>query len=236
MAAVVLAGGSGTRVGSTLNKVYLPLAGRRVISWSLTWAQELPEIGAFVLVVRPEDAEIAEQTLRREVPGLPVSLVIGGGTRHESEEAAMDHLAGAIEDGGLDIVAIHDGARPLAGPTLWRSVIGTAGAVGGAVPALPAGGVLSVGPDGHPAGTDEALSGLTRVQTPQAFRAPELLKAYQQAREKTFQGTDTSGTVEIHSDLNIQVVAGARTNLKITYPHDLFLAEQLLASHRYRLP
>lgn len=237
-AAVVLAGGSGSRVGAALNKVYLPLAGRRVVSWSFTWAREVPEIGTFVLVVRPEDAELAERTLHREAAGLPVRLVVGGGTRHESEQAALDLLAEPILAGEVDVVAMHDGARPLAGPSLWGSVVRTARTVGGAVPALPATGVLTVGPDGHPvAPSAEAPGpGLARVQTPQAFRAPELLKAYESARAAGYQGTDTSCTAERHSDLTVQTVAGVRSNLKVTYPHDLFLAERLLAGHRYRLP
>jgi 2-C-methyl-D-erythritol 4-phosphate cytidylyltransferase len=235
-AAVVLAGGSGSRVAAALNKVYLPLAGRRVVSWSFTWAREVAEIGTFVLVVRPEDAELAEQTLRREASGLPVRLVVGGASRHESEQAALDHLADPILDGAVEVVAVHDGARPLAGPSLWRSVVRTARSVGGAVPALPASGILTVGADGHPVVPEGPVAGLARVQTPQAFRGRELLKAYEAARSAGYQGTDTACTAERHSDLTVQTVAGARTNLKITYPHDLFLAERLLADHRYRLP
>jgi 2-C-methyl-D-erythritol 4-phosphate cytidylyltransferase len=239
-AAVVLAGGSGTRVGAGLNKVYLPLAGRRVISWSFTWAAEVPEIGHFVLVVRPEDEELARHTLRREAPEVSVDLVIGGSTRHASEQAALDHLTARIGHGDVDVVAIHDGARPLAGPALFRSVVTTAGSVGGAVPALPAESVLQVHPDGRPVhndgGPDAGRDGLVRVQTPQAFRAKDLLEAYAAASDNGYQGTDTACSVEVFSDLVVQVVAGSRQNLKVTYPHDLFLAERLLAVNRYRMP
>ncbi len=235
-AAVVLAGGSGTRVGAGLNKVYLPLAGRRVVTWSFTWSGQVSDIGRFVLVVRPEDAHVAARTLRREAPDLTVDLVVGGGTRHESEEAALHHLAPAIDDGEVDVVAVHDGARPLAGPALWRSVVRTAALVGGAVPALPAVGVLPVGDDGRPARPRGQTLGLTRVQTPQAFRAEELLAAYDAARAAGCQGTDTSYTAESFSGLTVQAVAGSRTNLKVTYPHDLVLAERLLAAVDHRLP
>src|SRR5919202_5418887 len=130
--------GGGSGVGADVNKVYLPLAGRRVVSWSLLWAAQVEDVGTFVLVVRPEDAELAEDVLRREAPGLDVRMVVGGATRHESEDAALVHLAPAVEAGEIDVVALHDGARPLAGPALFRSVVATAQAVGGAVPALPA--------------------------------------------------------------------------------------------------
>jgi 2-C-methyl-D-erythritol 4-phosphate cytidylyltransferase len=239
-ALVVLAGGSGSRVGAGLNKVYLPLAGRRVISWSFTWAAKVPEIGHFVLVVRPEDEDLARHTLRRETPEVSVDLVLGGSSRHASEQAALDHLTARIGNGEVDVVAIHDGARPLAGPALFRSVVGTAGSVGGAIPALPADSVLEVHPDGRPVhpgpGAAIGRDGLVRVQTPQAFRAKDLLAAYAAASDLGYQGTDTACSVEEFSDLVVQVVAGSRQNLKVTYPHDLFLAERLLAVNRYRMP
>ncbi|HEY6797020.1 MAG TPA: 2-C-methyl-D-erythritol 4-phosphate cytidylyltransferase [Kineosporiaceae bacterium] len=237
-ALVVLAGGSGTRVGADLNKVYLPLAGRRLISWSFAWAAQLSDLGRFVLVVRPEDAELARQTVRREAPGMPVDLVVGGGTRHESEQAALDRLAPAIGAGEIDVLAIHDGARPLAGPSLYRAVVATARSVGGAVPALPADGVLPVAPDGGllPLGPDARVRRPARVQTPQAFRAKDLCAAYSAAAADGYQGTDTACTVEVYSDLVVQAVAGSRRNLKVTYPGDLAVAERLLAAHGYRIP
>jgi 2-C-methyl-D-erythritol 4-phosphate cytidylyltransferase len=236
----VLAGGNGSRVGAGLNKVYLPLAGRRVVSWSFTWAAKVAQIGHFVLVVRPEDADLARETLHREAAGVPVEVVVGGETRHESEQCALDHLAPRIERGDLDVVAIHDGARPLAGPSLFASVVSTAALVGGAVPALAAESVLPVHADGRPAPVEGPglvpMDALTRVQTPQAFRAGPLLHAYRTAAGEGYQGTDTACSMEAYSDLVVQVVAGSRHNLKVTYPHDLFLAERLLAANRYQMP
>src|SRR3954462_12653453 len=65
---VVLGGGSGTRLGAEVNKVYLPLAGRPLLSWSLQWIAQVPEISTLVLVVRPEDVTLAEAVLDREAP------------------------------------------------------------------------------------------------------------------------------------------------------------------------
>jgi len=251
---VVLGGGSGTRLGAELNKVYLPLAGRPLLSWSLQWVAQVPEISTFVLVVRPEDVTLAEEILDREAGTLAVRLVVGGATRHESENAALVHLAPYVEAGELDVLAVHDGARPLAGPALFQSVVSTAAAVGGAVPVLPATGILPASPPlprlsppllpnfpalGGPAGAPGPLPRprqLARVQTPQAFRAKDLLAAYAAALDAGFQGTDTASTVERFSDLVVQTVPGSHANLKVTYPHDMFLAERLLAAHRYQLP
>jgi len=227
-AVVVLAGGSGARLGAAVNKVYLPLAGRRVISWSFARARGVAGIGRFLLVVRPGDEDLAAAVLAEDLPGLPVELVPGGATRHESEQAALDRLAGQVAAGEIRVIAIHDGARPLAGTDLFRSVLATAAEVGGALPAVPAGAVLPIG-DGDPV---TGGGRLVRVQTPQAFRATELLAAYEAARAAGHQGTDTAGSVRAFSDLDVRVVAGSRWNIKITYPEDLATAERLLS----RLP
>ncbi len=110
-AAVVLAGGSGTRLGAEGNKVYLPLAGRPLLSWSLEAFARAPGIGRLVLVTRPGDRGQAEQAAR--AVDRPVEIVDGGDTRHDSEWAALRLLAPAIDAGELDVVAIHDGARPV---------------------------------------------------------------------------------------------------------------------------
>jgi 2-C-methyl-D-erythritol 4-phosphate cytidylyltransferase len=223
-----------------VNKVYLPLAGRCVLSWSFLSARQVAPIGHFVVVVRPEDADLARGLLARDVPGLRIEVVHGGRSRHESEQAALDHLRPRIDAGLVTVVAVHDGARPLAGPPLWRTAVDTAAAVGGAVPALPVSGLLPW-PDrrtppglpapGLPAPGLRAL-GLRRVQTPQAFRARELLDAYTAASTAGFEGTDTASSVEAFSTLTVRAVPGSPLNLKITYPRDVELAERLARAHR----
>jgi 2-C-methyl-D-erythritol 4-phosphate cytidylyltransferase len=230
-AVVVLAGGSGSRVGAGINKVYLRLAGRRLVSWSLASAALLPEVVTVVLVVRPQDVPLAQEVLRRDAEGLDVQVVVGGATRHGSEDAALVALAGRVEGGELDVIVVHDGARPLAGAALFRSVIQVADAVGGAVPALPASGVLPLGDDGQLSAPGPSPRRLARVQTPQAFRAEDLLISYAAAHEIGYQGTDTASSVEAFSPLVVRTVPGSALNLKVTYPHDLAVAERLLAAH-----
>ncbi len=239
-AVVVLGGGSGSRVGAGVNKVYLPLAGRRVVSWSLQWAAQVPEVGTFVLVVRPEDAELAVEVLRREARGLDVRIVVGGPTRHASEDAALAQLAPEVESGAIDVIAVHDGARPLAGPALFRSVITTADAVGGAVPALPAVGVLPVGSDGQPhRSAPETPSPHAARARPDAAGLPGQGPARPPTRPRTRSATRAPTPPPASrrtATWSCRPSRAARQNLKVTYPHDLVLAEQLLAAHQYRLP
>ncbi|WP_236789438.1 2-C-methyl-D-erythritol 4-phosphate cytidylyltransferase [Amycolatopsis sp. GM8] len=218
---MVLASGSGTRVGASLNKVYLPLAGRRIVSWSLAAFAKVSEIGLLVLVTRPQDEELVAEVLADQ--GAPVEVVHGGSTRQESELRALRHLAGRIGSGAIDTVLLHDGARPLVTPSLITGVLHTARQYGGAMPGLAADDIIAA--DGA------RLPGtVVRAQTPQAFRAAPLLDAYEQAAREGFEGTDTASVMERFSTLPVHWVPGDERNFKVTYPHDLVVAEQVLSS------
>ena len=223
-AAVVLAGGSGSRLGADGNKVYLPLAGRPLLSWSLAAFARAPGIGRLVLVTRPADHGHAEQAVAAvHAIDRPVKIVDGGATRHDSEWSALRVLAPAIEAGQLDVVAIHDGARPVVSQRLIADALAAAREHGAAVPGVPLTGVSDH--DLTPiAGT------LVRVQTPQAFRADLLLAAYSKAVADCFTGTDTAACVERYAGIPVHCIPGDPRNVKITYRPDLALAERLLRS------
>ncbi len=230
-AVVVLGGGSGTRVGGGVNKVYQPLAGVAVVAWSLRAAAAVPGVVRLVLVVRTEDEVLARRVLAEDLPGVPVDVVHGGATRHESEAAALAHLAPAVHTGDVQIVVIHDGARPLAGSSLFATVIAEARRVGGAIPGIPARAAVHV-TAGTAAWLGAAAPDLVRVQTPQAFRADPLLEAFAAAEVHGVHGTDTASTVEQFGDLAVIVVPGSKDNIKVTFAHDLVAAEVLVRLSR----
>jgi 2-C-methyl-D-erythritol 4-phosphate cytidylyltransferase len=215
-AAVVLAGGSGTRLGAEGNKVYLPLHGRPLLSWSLDAFAATPGIGRLILVARAADGPQAERARGA------AELVHGGTTRHASEWAALRRLAPAIRTGEIDVVAIHDGARPVVTRALIEAALAAARAHDAAVPGVP---VTDLADEaGRPvAGT------LVRVQTPQAFRADLLLAAYERAEADGFAGTDTAACVERYAGIPVHCFPGDPRNVKVTYRPDLALAERLLS-------
>ncbi|GAB3024651.1 2-C-methyl-D-erythritol 4-phosphate cytidylyltransferase [Nocardioides flavus (ex Wang et al. 2016)] len=219
-AVVILAAGSGSRVGAEVNKVLLPLRGVPVLVWSLRDALALPGVRRVVLVVRPEDREAVGEAVAPHLGDREVLLVDGGSSRHASEWAALQVLAADVEAGEVEVVAVHDGARPLAGPALWRAVVAAAHESGGAVPVVP---VAALVHDDLTAVT-ETVGG---VQTPQAFRAGLLLAAYRAAARDGFEGTDTSACVAAHGEVNVTAVPGSVLNLKVTFPEDVALAEEL---------
>ena len=228
---VVLAGGTGSRLGAVrdgvpANKAYLPLAGLPLAAWSLLWAADVDSVAVLVLVTRADDRplalDVAAEVARRR-PGAPrVEVVVGGVTRHASEAAALEHLRPRVLAGDVELVAVHDAARPLAGAPLLEAVLAAAGRWGGALPGLPAAELIALeGP---------APPDLVRVQTPQAFAARPLLAAFDRAALEGVEGTDTASTVERYAGVRVHVVPGNERNLKITYPADLAVAAHLLGA------
>ena len=147
-AAIVLAGGSGSRVGAAGNKVYLPVAGRPMIAWSLRAMR-----GRARASVRScwwpaaRTGSRSTELLGSEPGWADVELVIGGSTRQASELAGLRRLADRIRDGRVDVVLVHDGARPMVSRALLAAVLRTAREVGGAVPGLPRDDLAPAGPD-----------------------------------------------------------------------------------------
>ena len=136
-AVVILAAGSGSRVGAEVNKVLLPLRGVPVLVWSVRDALALPDVRRLVLVVRPEDRSAIESAVAPHLGDQEVLIIDGGATRHASEWAALRVLAPDVESGEVDVVVVHDGARPLSGRPLWEAVVTAAREVGGAIPVVP---------------------------------------------------------------------------------------------------
>jgi 2-C-methyl-D-erythritol 4-phosphate cytidylyltransferase len=223
-AVVVLAAGAGTRVGAEVNKVLLPLAGVPVVARSVRTARGVAGVERVVLVVREGDQEGVRAAVEPylEEPGPDVSMVVGGETRHRSEWAALCVLAPAIESGEVDVVAMHDAARPLATRALYDAVLGSASRVGGAIPVARLHDLVAADGSSLP----DALVG---VQTPQAFGARELLGAHLAARADGFEATDTAAILAAYTDLDIAAVESEEQNLKLTVADDFVVAGALIA-------
>ena len=223
-AVVLLAAGDGRRVGAATNKVLLPLAGLPVFGWSLRAVEQLEYVVRVLVVARERDRATITATLREHFPDLTVDVVTGGDTRHASERNALRVLERAIDSGAIDVVVVHDTARPLAEARLFRSVIAAAAEHGAALPVRRLPGLVRR--DGS--GPRMAQTELVGVQTPQAFGAATLLRAYRDADRDGFTGTDTASCVERYASVDIHCVPSPATNLKITFPEDLTLAARLL--------
>ncbi|MDP5051495.1 MAG: 2-C-methyl-D-erythritol 4-phosphate cytidylyltransferase [Candidatus Planktophila sp.] len=220
VASIVLAAGSGARFGHSINKVWLQLQGKHIISRSLENSRSSFANVRSILVINPDDEEFARQALAKDGALSNTEIVHGGATRHESEYKALQYLKGDIEAGLIDLVLIHDGARPLATPQIFSAIAAGAKQYGGAIPTIAL--------DPHEMDTARTET-IARVQTPQGFKAQQLLQAYEKAEGSGFIGTDTAACMEeFFPDVNTVAVPGDIFNIKITYPQDLAIAELLV--------
>ena len=219
-AVVILAAGAGTRVGAATNKVLLELGDTSVLGHSVRAALAVEQVTRLVLVARPGEEDAVREAVAPLLGEDGAYLVTGGDTRHASEWHALRALAADIESGEVEVVAVHDGARPLAGPELFEATLAAAREHGGALPVVPLPGLVT-------ADLRRTADGVVGVQTPQAFRAPELLAAYRAAEADGFVGTDTASCLEAYAPVRIAAVPSSPANLKVTFPEDLGVADRL---------
>lgn len=204
-AAIVVAAGRGLRAGGEVPKQFAPWRGKPLVRHSV---EAFLGAGlARVVVVIPAGGEaMAEAALA----GLDAELVRGGATRQDSVAAGLAHLA----DAPPAAVLIHDAARPGLSREVIARLIGALGASAGAVPAVRV--VDSLYRDGQ---GPVAREGLHRIQTPQAFRYPEIRAAHRDWRGPTTAGDDAE--VARAAGLAVTLVEGDEGLRKVTYAADL---------------
>jgi 2-C-methyl-D-erythritol 4-phosphate cytidylyltransferase / 2-C-methyl-D-erythritol 2,4-cyclodiphosphate synthase len=216
-AAVIVAAGRGERVGGPVPKQYLPLLGKPMLRWTVE--AFLGRVDAIQLVVGTDD----EAAYRDAVRGLDLPHPVAGGpTRQHSVMHGLEALAHLKPD----FVLIHDAARPLVSRTAIEGVVAAlAAGADAAVPLLAVADTLRRRENGK--WITVPRDGLMRAQTPQGFRFDKILKAHRDY--KTLALTDDMALAEL-AGLDIVVVPGEETNLKITSAKDIPMAEQLLAA------
>lgn len=224
-AAIVVAGGTGERLGRPGGKQLVPVLGRPVLSWTLAAFDAAPQVDLIVVVCHPERvAEYRAAAVDPVRPATPIVFAAGGATRQDSVFAGL----AALPD-GVATVLVHDGARPLVTPQLIAETIAAlAGASGadGVIVGHPATDTLKVVEDGAVVETPDRRR-FWAVQTPQVFRASALRSAYAAAAADGFLGTDDASLVERNGG-RVLIIEGSADNIKITVAEDLALVEAAL--------
>lgn len=222
VAAVIVAAGRGTRMGPGVDKLFLEVAGRPVVAH--TWARwdAAPGVDEIVLVVRAglEDAfaELAESLgLRR-----PWRLAPGGAERQDS---VWNGLAALSPD--IELVAVHDGARPAVAPEVIAATLAAARSAGAAVAAQRVTDTLKEADEAGRIVRTVDRSRLWAVQTPQAFRVAVLRRALEAVRARGLTFTDDTAACELVGH-PVTLVESAAPNPKVTTPADLPYVEWLL--------
>jgi 2-C-methyl-D-erythritol 4-phosphate cytidylyltransferase/2-C-methyl-D-erythritol 2,4-cyclodiphosphate synthase len=220
VAVVIVAAGSGTRLGAGVPKAFVTLRGRTLLEHSLHAVRGM-RYPADAIVVAPADLLEDAAFLGEQALGAPVAVVAGSDTRQRSVAEGL-----AVVDPSVEVVLVHDAARALAPSSLFDAVVDAVRERGdGVVPGLPVSDTVKrVGGDGEVHETVDR-SALSAVQTPQAFPREQLLTAYALAASDE---TDDAGLVAA-AGFRVDVVPGDAHAFKVTTAWDLRRAEELLA-------
>ena len=222
-AALVAAAGSSSRMGGN-NKLLEPLDGIPVLVRTLTALERAQRVDSIVIATREEDLITVSQLCKTYGITKCKKVIRGGEDREHSV------LLAALEaEPDTELLAVQDGARPLVSPALIDRVIEAAQRCGAAAPAIPVKDTIKTVREDEAVEETLERSRLRAVQTPQVFEASLLKAALQAALEEGAVLTDDCSAVERLGKV-VYLIEGEETNLKITTPTDLVLAEALLAA------
>ncbi|AAR36758.1 2-C-methyl-D-erythritol 4-phosphate cytidylyltransferase [Geobacter sulfurreducens] len=223
--ALVPAAGMGKRMGASINKQYLILAGRPILAHTLSVFEGASFVDG-IFVITPEDEipfcrdHVVERYGFTKVRG----IVAGGAERQHSVLNGLRAMEGTVADD--DVILIHDGVRPFVSTDVLARATAVAREDDGALVAVPAKDTVKTVEDGIITGTPPRET-LWLAQTPQAFRYAVIRAAHEIADAERFLGTDDAMLVE-RLGRSVRIVVGDYRNIKITTPEDMVLAEAFL--------
>jgi 2-C-methyl-D-erythritol 4-phosphate cytidylyltransferase len=229
--AIVPAAGIGLRMGNTTPKPYLLLGGKPILAHTLGIFEKIKEIQEVILVVHPDELDYCQEKVISPYGFKKVLRLVPGGK--ERQDSVYNALKALKDEDELEIILVHDGVRPFVTPEQVCRVIQAARSHGAAVLGLPAQDTLKiVSAEGQIRQTLERQD-VWQIQTPQAFQAALLRRAFTEAYSRNFYGTDEASLAE-QLQQPVVVVPGSPLNQKITTPEDLALAEAILSLMRRR--
>jgi 2-C-methyl-D-erythritol 4-phosphate cytidylyltransferase len=223
VSAIIVAAGSGTRLGSALPKAFVPLGGRTILSYSLRTLASLSSLTELVLAVPGGMESEARAQVNAAGLQLPVKITAGGVERQESVRLAL-----ALTSAESELVVVHDAARPFASPTLFQRCLERAERMGATITAIRVADTLKRADQDRRIGSTLPRADLWQAQTPQAFARKLLIEVHERALQNQVSATDDADLIE-RTGHNVEIVEGSAMNLKITTTDDLTLAEALAA-------
>lgn len=224
IAAIIVAGGSGKRMGSPVKKQFIKLLDKEVLAYTIEAFQQVEEIQDIIVVTGEEDIDKVKQEIVQRYHFSKVRQVVAGGK--ERQDSVYQGLLAV--DKQAEYVMIHDGARPFISQALLKQAIEQTIAYEATIVAVPVKDTIKkVCLKENTVEETPKRETLYLAQTPQSFKKELLMKAYQFAKENNLTVTDDSSIVEAYGH-PVHVILGEYTNIKITTPEDLLLGESFL--------
>jgi len=221
---LIPAAGIGKRMGSNRNKLLLTVRSQPIIAWTLKAAEAASTISWIGIISQPTDWPDFKGILADLKLTKPVELIQGGSTRQESVYNGLQALPADAEQ-----VLIHDGARCLATPNLFNSCAQAIRQCPGLIAAVPVKDTIKVVDDNGIIQDTPDRRRLWAAQTPQGFDVNLLKQCHAEGIRSGWEVTDDAALFE-RCGIKVKIVEGEETNLKVTTPQDLAIAEFILIS------
>lgn len=223
VSAIVLAGGRGKRMGSVQSKQYIDLNGKPILYYTLNHFINNKNIDKVILVIPEDELEFCRNEVLDKYNLKIDSIAFGGKERQDSV------YNGLKKADGSDIVLIHDGARPFVSERIIEEGIKYAGMYGAAAPGVMPKDTIKVKNQQSFSLETPDRNNLVAVQTPQVFDYNIIFGCHKKVKEKHLDVTDDTMVVELFGN-DVYLYEGEYTNIKITTPEDLILAQYLVES------
>jgi 2-C-methyl-D-erythritol 4-phosphate cytidylyltransferase len=221
ISAIILAGGKGKRMSAKISKQYIELKGKPILYYTLTKFINCKEVDNIILVLPKDEIEFCKKEILERY-SLKVDMIVEGGK--ERQDSVFNAL---MEINDSEIILIHDGARPFTSEKIIKDGIKYAKLYGAAAPGVtPKDTIKVVDENGFSKHTPDRKA-LFAIQTPQVFKLEVIKECHKKIKEENISVTDDTMVVE-HYNNKVYLYNGEYTNIKVTTPEDLILAEKLV--------
>lgn len=223
ISAIILAGGKGKRMGSAISKQFIDIKGKPIIYYTLKKFSENKKIDNIIVVLPEDEVKYFKENILKKYELRINKIVIGGKERQDSVYNALKSL----KNSSTDIVLIHDGARPFISERIINEGIKFAEIYGAAAPGVMPKDTIKVKNEKNFSVDTPNRANLVSIQTPQVFKFDEILECHKKIRYNGEMVTDDTMVVEKYG-YSVYLYDGEYTNIKVTTPEDLILAERLI--------
>ena len=223
ISAIILAGGKGKRMGAPVSKQFIEIKGKPIIYYTLKKFSENKKIDNIIVVLPEDEVKYFKENILKKYELRINKIVIGGKERQDSVYNALKSL----KNSSTDIVLIHDGARPFISERIINEGIKFAEIYGAAAPGVMPKDTIKVKNEKNFSVDTPNRANLVSIQTPQVFKFDEILECHEKIRYNGEKVTDDTMVVEKYG-YSVYLYDGEYTNIKVTTPEDLILAERLI--------
>lgn len=224
---IIVAGGSGSRMGSSLNKIFLKINGKPILYWTLSAFENSPIINKIVISAKTNDFPLIQKIIKKYHFNKFVGFSQGGELRQDTVFNALNFIKDQVSKN--DIVGVHNAANPFVSTDEIKSVFLAAKKYKSALLAQPASSTIKIADQNNFVSQSPKRELCFYAQTPQVARFDILYSSYQKVFKQKLITTDDAQVLEFNGFMP-KIIPCSPNNFKITYPQDLILAKYLLKS------